>query len=90
MDWRSNMKKILLALVMFILIGCCNDGTNKTRNGESFYDIKICAIGGDADTCVHYKATNYNPNGNDLMFTTTDGHKYRFNHAGWAWVITVK
>ena len=56
MVWRSKMKKILLALVMFIFIGCCNDGPNKNRNGESFYDIKICAIGGDADTCVHYKA----------------------------------
>ena len=90
MDWRSKMKKVILALVMFILIGCCNDGPNKTRKGESYYDIKICAIGGDADTCVNYKATNFNPNGNDLMFTTVDGHKYRFNHAGWAWIITVK
>ena len=30
------MKKILLALVMFIFIGCCNDGPNKNRNGDSF------------------------------------------------------
>lgn len=89
MDWRSNMKKILLALVMLIFIGCC-DGPNKTRKGESYYDIKICAIGCDADTCVKYKATDYNPNRNDLMFTTVDSHKYRFNHAGWAWIITIK
>ena len=83
------MKKILLALVMFIFIGCC-DAPNQDRKGNKYYDIKICAIGGDADTCVNYKAKDYNPNGNDLMFTTVDGHAYRFNHAGWAWIITIK
>ena len=89
MDWRSNMKKILLALVMLIFMGC-HDGPNKTRKGESYYDIKICALGGDADTCVKYMATHYNTKGNDLMFDTVEGHTYRFNHAGWAWIITVK
>ena len=83
------MKKILLTLILIILCGCC-DGPNKTRNGDSFYNIKICAIGGDADSCVNYKAKKYNPSGNDLMFTTLDNHTYRFNNAGWAWVVTVK
>ena len=83
------MKKILLSLILIILCGCC-DGPNKTRNGDSFYNIKICAIGGDAASCVNYKAKKYNPSGNDLMFTTLDNHTYRFNNAGWAWVITVK
>jgi hypothetical protein len=72
-----------------ILVGCC-DGPNKTRNGDRYYNIKICAIGGSADTCVNYKATHFNPNGNDLMFDTMDGHTYRFNHAGWAWAIEIK
>lgn len=72
-----------------ILVGCC-DGPNKTRNGDRYYNIKICAIGGSADTCVNYKATHFNPNGNDLMFDTMDGHTYRFNHAGWAWAIEIR
>ena len=83
------MKKILLTLILIILCGCC-DGPNKTRNGGSYYNIKICAIGGSADSCVNYKATHYNPNGNDLMFDTMDGHTYRYNHAGWAWIIEVR
>ena len=83
------MKKILLTLILMFLAGCC-DSPSQTRNGEKYYAIKICAIGGNADTCVNYKAKDYNPNGNDLMFTTTDGHVYRYNHAGWAWVVVLK
>ena len=83
------MKKILLTLILFILVGCC-DGPNKTRNGDRYYNIKICAIGGNADTCVNYKAKDFNPSGADLMFTTIDDHVYRYNHAGWAWAIEIR
>lgn len=83
------MKKILLLLIMFIFIGCW-DGPAKTRRGESYYPIKVCAIGGSDYTCVDYKAKYFNTKGDDLMIETLDGHIYRYNHAGWAWIITQK
>ena len=86
------MKKLIMAIIALAIIGC-NCGSAPAvdrRTGQKFYPIKICAIGGGDDTCVTYRAKKYNPGGPDLMFTTIDGHTYRFNHAGWAWVITVK
>lgn len=83
------MKKILFTLILMALVGC-HEAPNKTRNGNRYYNIKICPIGSDADSCVNYKAKSFNPNGNDLMFTTIEGHTYRYNNAGWAWVVEIR
>lgn len=39
---------------------------------------------------LEYAAKSYDPSRNDLMIRTLDGHTYRFNHAGWAWIVTIR
>lgn len=85
--------KMLIALVLAVVLsGCVFDGPAESkRTGERYYPVKVCSIGDlDGSSCVEYAAKSYNPSGNDLMIHTLDGHTYRFNNAGWAWVVTAR
>ena len=83
--------KMLIALAFAtVLIGCiCEGPAESKRTGERYYPVKVCSIGDlDGSSCVEYAAKSYEPGGNDLMIRTLDGPTYRFNNAGWAWVVT--
>lgn len=85
--------KMLIALAFAaVLSGCvCEGPAESKRTGERYYPVKVCSIGDlDGSSCVEYAAKSYNPRGNDLMIHTLDGHIYRFNNAGWAWVVTTR
>ena len=73
-----------------VLSGClCPGPAESKRTGERYYPVKVCSIGDlDGSSCVEYAAKSYDPTGNDLLIRTLDGHTYRFNNAGWAWMIT--
>lgn len=84
--------KMLIALVFPVVLGGCVCGgpAESKHTGERYYPVKVCSIGDlDGSSCVEYAAKSYNTKGNDLLIRTLDGHTYRFNHAGWSWVITV-
>jgi hypothetical protein len=82
----------VLVILAFIVVGCVCEGPAKSRrSGEKYYPVKVCSIGDtDGSTCVEYAAKSYNPSGNDLTIHTLDGHTYRFNNSGWAWVVTTR
>ena len=88
------MKKWLLFISMLaiILTGCCKHGPAKSRKkGEHYYPFKICSLNDlEGSSCVEYAVKKYDTRGNDIMIWTLDWHKYRFNHSGWAWIITVE
>lgn len=85
------MKKLLVILVAMILVGCCEKPEESKRTGKKYFPIKICTIGDvSGESCVMYAATSYDWSTSYLMITTVDGHKYRFNNAGWAILITKK
>lgn len=88
------MERVLCVLVIlaFIVVGCVCEGPAKSRHyGEKYYPVKVCSIGDTAgSTCVEYAAKSFNTRGGYLLIRTLDGHTYRFNHAGWAWVVTTR
>lgn len=87
------MKNILFAASIATLVaGCCGEGPATSKHsGKRYYPVKVCSIGDvTGESCVEYAAKSYNPKGNDLMIHTLDGHTYRFNNAGWAWVVTTR
>ena len=88
------MERVLCVLVIlaFIVVGCVCEGPAKSkRSGEKYYTVKVCSIGDtDGSTCVEYAAKSFNTKVSDLLIHTLDGHTYRFNNAGWAWVVTTK
>lgn len=87
---RINMKKILLLLIAFCLFGCdeCGDKQIQTRKG-SYTPIKVCPIGCSENTaCVDYKAVSYTFGSHTIVIKTLEGHRYMFNTAGWAFIIT--
>lgn len=89
------MKTIAILALSMSLIGCdcpCGEGPAESkRTGEKYFPVKVCPIGAlDGSGCVEYAAKSYNPSGSDLMIHTLDGHAYRFNNAGWAWVVTTR
>lgn len=83
------MKMVIALAFAAVLSGClCAGPAESKRTGERYYPVKVCSIGDlDGSTCVEYAAKSWDPSGNDLMIHTLDGHTYRFNHAGWAWVV---
>lgn len=88
------MERVLCVLVIlaFMVVGCeCNGPAKSRRSGVKYYPVKVCSIGDlDGSSCVEYAAKSWDHRGNDLMIRTLDGHTYRFNNAGWAWVVTTK
>ncbi len=84
------MKKFLILAIAFMLFGCdeCSDKQHVTRRGESYTPIKICAIGGDGDTCVEYQAATYDIGTTMITMKTLNGHRYAFNLQGWSIIIT--
>ena len=83
------MKKLLILLIALVLFGCdeCGDKQHVTRRGESYTPIKICAIGGDGDTCVEYQAVSYDVGPSTLTMKTLKGNRYAFNLQGWSIII---
>lgn len=85
------MKKLLIILVAMILVCCCEAPEESKRTGKKYFPIKICTIGDvSGESCVMYAATSYEWDTGYLRIATVDGHKYRFNNAGWAILITKK
>jgi hypothetical protein len=85
------MKKFIAFAFAVILSGClCEGPAESRRTGEKYYPVKVCSLGDrDGSSCVEYAVKSFDTRGSDLLIRTLDGHTYRFNHAGWAWVITV-
>lgn len=83
---------VILSIFVVLLAGCvCEGPAESKRTGEKYYPVKVCTIGDtDGSSCVEYAAKSYDPSHNDLMIRTLDGHTYRFNHAGWAWIVTIR
>lgn len=89
------MNKLAILALSMSLIGCeclCGEGPAKSkRTGERYYPVKVCSIGDtDGSTCVEYAAKSFDTRGSDILINTLDGHTYRFNNAGWAWVVTTR
>lgn len=86
------MKKILLLLVAFCLIACCDGPAKSRRTGEAYYPVKVCSIGDvTGESCVEYAAKSYCSECSGMfIITTLDGHKYSFNHEGWSIIVTKK
>ena len=86
------MKKLLLILMLMVLSACCDDKPETSKHtSEKYYPIKICTIGDvSGESCVMYAATFFEWDTGYLKITTVDGHKYRFNNAGWSILITKK
>ena len=86
------MRAIIILSLAIFLTGClCEGPATSKRTGKKYYPVKVCTIGDmDGSTCVEYAAEKYDPKGPDLMIWTIDGHAYRFNHAGWAWIVTIR
>lgn len=87
------MKNILFAASIATLVaGCCGEGPATSKHsGKRYYPVKACSIGDvTGESCVEYAAEYYFICDNDFSITTLDGHKYEFNNAGWAWVVTTR
>lgn len=84
------MKKIIAFAFAVVLSGCLEGPAESRSTGEKYYPVKVCSLGDrDGSSCVEYAAKSFDTKGSDLLIRTLDGHTYRFNHAGWAWVITI-
>lgn len=87
------MKKLLCAVAVAALVaGCHGEGPATSKHsGKKYYPVKVCSIGDvTGESCVEYAAENYCNCDNSFSITTLDGHKYAFNKAGWAVIITKK